>query len=145
MKTKNIFIAITIISFSFLSYSQLNKNKKSDAIIGVWMNAENNAKFQIYENNNLYFGKIIWGTGRESKDKNNPNPKLRSRELVGVVILKNFSYDEENTWINGTIYDPKEGKLYSCILTLTSTNKLDVRGYVGFSLFGKTETWTRIN
>jgi uncharacterized protein (DUF2147 family) len=109
------------------------------------MNADKNAKFEIYKSNNKYYGKIIWGTGRESKDVKNPDEKLRNRELVGIKMLNNFVFDGNNTWSDGTIYDPNDGKTYSCKLTLTSANKLDVRGYVGISLFGRTETWTKIN
>jgi uncharacterized protein (DUF2147 family) len=128
----------------FPTFAQPSTTLKSDAIIGVWTNPAKDAKFEIYRNNNLYFGKVIWGTGSEAKDSKNPDPKLRSRELVGLTILNNFEFDEENTWDGGTIYDPKEGKTYACVLTLTAPNALNVRGYVGFSLFGRTETWTRI-
>lgn len=118
--------------------------KHADAIIGIWMNAEKNAKFLIYKSNNKYFGKILWGTGGDSKDSKNPNPKLRSRDVIGLVILNNFEYKDQNTWDNGTIYDPKNGKTYDCTLTLANDGNLQVRGYVGVSLFGRTEIWTKI-
>ncbi len=64
--------------------------------------------------------------------------------MIGLTILKNFEFKSKNVWSDGTIYDPKDGKTYSCKLTLVSNNKLEVRGYVGISLFGRTETWTKI-
>lgn len=118
---------------------------KSDAILGEWVNAEKDAKFLIYKQGNKYFGKIRWGTGRDTKDSKNPDPKLRGRDLVGLTILNDFIFDGGQIWSGGTIYDPKDGKTYSCKLTLKSADKLDVRGFVGLSLFGRTETWTRID
>ena len=126
-------------------FAQSNSTSKGDVILGVWTNSEKDAKFEIYKKDSKYFGKIIWGTGRDTNDSKNPDPKLRSRDLVGLTILKNFVFSGDNTWEDGTIYDPKDGKTYSCKLTLASANKLEVRGYLGISLFGRTETWTKIN
>lgn len=58
-------------------------------------------------------------------------------------MLNNFVFEGDNTWSDGTIYDPREGKTYSCKLTLKSPDQLNVRGYVGVALFGRTEIWTR--
>jgi uncharacterized protein (DUF2147 family) len=126
-------------------FAQSNSTTKGDAILGVWSNPAKDAKFEIYKKDNKYFGKIIWGTGGDTKDSKNPDTKLRNRDLVGLTILKNFVFSGDNTWEDGSIYDPKDGKTYSCKLTLTSANKLDVRGYLGISLFGRTETWTKNN
>ncbi len=129
-----------------LGFHSLHAQSNPDAIVGEWVNEAGDAKFKIYKaSNSKYYGKVIWGTGGESKDVNNPDPKLRSREVVGLVILNNFTFEGKDKWGSGTIYDPKNGKTYSCMLTLKSGNKLDVRGYVGVSLFGRTETWTKIN
>jgi uncharacterized protein (DUF2147 family) len=117
---------------------------KSDAIVGEWMNEKKDAKFQIFKKENKYYGKIIWGTGDQKKDTKNPDAKLRNRDLIGLVILNHFVFDGDATWENGTIYDPREGKTYSCKITLKSNDKLNVRGFVGLSMFGRTEMWTRI-
>jgi len=121
-----------------------NESKgKADAVLGEWINAEKDATFLIYKKNDKYFGKITWGTGGDTKDSKNPDPSLRSRDLVGLTILNNFEWGGSNVWENGRIYDPKDGKTYDCKMTLKNPNTLEVRGYVGFSLFGRTETWTR--
>lgn len=138
---------ITFLAFCFFShtiFSQLSNQNKADEILGEWMNTQKDAKFLIYKNNNNYLGKIIWGTGSQTKDIYNPDTKLRNRELIGLTILNDFMFSGDNTWEEGTIYDPKNGKTYSCKLTLESSSKLNVRGYIGISLFGRTETWTRI-
>ncbi len=136
-------LLISFLGIQFVHAQSVN-TAQGDAILGEWVNAKGDAKFKIYASDNKYFGSILWGTGRETKDVKNPDTSLRNRELVGLTILNDFVYEGSNVWANGTIYDPNDGKTYSCKLTLKSPDKLDVRGYVGISLFGRTETWTRI-
>ena len=116
----------------------------SDAILGEWINEKKDTKFQFFKKDNKYFGKVIWGTGGESKDVKNPDAKLRDRDVIGLVILNNFVYDDKNTWKDGTIYDPREGKTYSCKITQKGNDKINVRGFLGISMFGRTEVWSRI-
>jgi uncharacterized protein (DUF2147 family) len=124
--------------------AQPAKTDPADAILGEWINEAKDAKFKIYKQSNRYYGKIVWGTGTDPYDIRNPDPKLRQRALVGLTILEDFVYKAYNTWENGSIYDPKNGKTYSCKMTLKSHDKLHVRGYVGISMLGRTEVWTRI-
>jgi uncharacterized protein (DUF2147 family) len=116
----------------------------TDAITGQWLSAAKDTKFMIYKSNGKYYGKVVWGSGTQTTDEKNPNPQLRSRPLTGIVILNNFVFNGKDTWTDGTIYDPREGKTYSCKITMKDNNTLEVRGYVGISLFGRTETWTRV-
>ena len=139
---------VFIISFliSHLSFSQ-----NADAITGTWLNEEKEAKIEIFKNGNKYFGKIIWLKFPNNEqnvaktDVHNPEEKLRGRKIMGLQILWDFEYVSGSLWENGKIYDPKKGKTYSCKMTLVNKNKLDVRGFVGFSLIGRTTTWTRSN
>lgn len=117
---------------------------KADAIVGDWTNEKKETKFQIFKQGNKYFGKILWGTGTNNKDVKNPDPKLKNREVIGLVMLNNFVFDGKETWEKGTIYDPREGKTYSCKITLKGKDKINVRGFVGIAMFGRTEVWTRI-
>jgi uncharacterized protein (DUF2147 family) len=57
--------------------------------------------------------------------------------------LSGFKFAGDNLWEDGTIYDPENGKTYRCKITLESPNRLNVRGFVGISLFGRTTVWTR--
>ncbi|NIG55450.1 DUF2147 domain-containing protein [Chitinophaga sp. Cy-1792] len=118
------------------------------AITGVWFNQEKDGKIEIYENGGKYFGKLIWvkdtyePDGKTpKKDSKNQDASLRNRPLVGVVLLTNFTYSD-GKYRDGKIYDPKSGKTYSCIMT-PKGNSLDIRGYIGVSMFGRTTTWTR--
>jgi uncharacterized protein (DUF2147 family) len=123
------------------AYAQTNPS----AIVGEWLSPKKDSRILIYKQANAFFGKVTWGTGGPAKDEKNPNPALRSRDLIGAVILNDFTFDGDDTWQNGTIYDPRDGKTYSCKMTLKDPTHLNIRGYVGVSLFGRTEVWTKVN
>lgn len=137
----SIFFCVT----SLVCYAQV---QTGDRILGEWLNEEKDGKIEIYKSGNLYFGKITWGSnifeedGKTSrKDVKNPNEKLQTRNLLNLVILHNFKY-EGGIWDHGKIYDPKSGKTYSCTMKLRD-NKLEIRGYVGVSLLGRTTYWEK--
>jgi len=115
---------------------------------GLWYNSEKTAKIQIYKaTDGKFYGKIVWlkvpeRDGHPKIDIHNPDDKRKNDPIWGLVILKGFTKDGEHGYENGTVYDPSNGKTYSCKLTLEG-DKLDVRGYVGFSMFGRTEHWTK--
>jgi len=77
-------------------------------------------------------------------DDQNPDPALRTRSRVGLVILNDAVFDGIDTWEDGTIYDPANGKTYSAKMTMEDKNTLFLRGFVVFSLLGRTSTWYRI-
>jgi uncharacterized protein (DUF2147 family) len=119
--------------------------------LGVWTNAEKKATFEIYKCGDKLCGKIVTltvpndpATGKPKTDSQNPDPKLRNRPRLGMVFMQGFSYDSDNKWDNGKIYDPESGKTYSCYMQLESANVMEVKGYIGFSLIGKSQTWTRV-
>ena len=120
----------------------------ADAILGQWYTEEGRSLVEIYKCEQSYCGKIVWlkypkdEEGREKVDKENPDETKRARKLIGLDIVWGFSFEGEDGWRNGKIYDPKNGKTYSCRMVLEG-NSLKVRGYVGFSLLGRTTVWTR--
>lgn len=136
-------IKIMFVIFGFI-FTPLYAQVRGDAILGEWLSPDQKARFLIYKNESKYFGRIIWGTGSDSKDIKNPDAELRNRDVVGLTILTNLTFNGSNIWENGTIYDPKNGKTYSCKISLKTPGKLYVRGYIGIAMFGRTETWTRI-
>lgn len=115
----------------------------NDPILGKWQNPSGEGKIEIYKKGNKYFGKLYWIKDANKKDAKNPDAKLRERKIQGLEILTNFSKDGD-TYEGGQIYDPKSGKTYSCKMTVKGKDKLDIRGYMGVSLLGRTETWKRI-
>jgi uncharacterized protein (DUF2147 family) len=122
----------------------------ADAIIGVWKNGSGKGHIQIFKNNNRYYGKIVWlrdsvdpATGKPKVDRKNEDPGKRNNPLIGLVMLKDFVYDD-GEWTDGHIYNPSDGKEYKAYMKLKDHRTLAVRGYVGISLLGKTDTWTRV-
>jgi uncharacterized protein (DUF2147 family) len=121
---------------------------KADEIVGYWLtHGEKPARVQVYKTGDHYAGKIVWlqfpeENGKPKMDSNNPDENKRSQPLVGLVIMNGFRFDD-GEWNDGKIYDPQNGKTYSCYLTLKDKNNLKVRGYIGISLLGRTEIWTR--
>lgn len=139
-----------ILIASLLSFKASSQNQGDD-ILDVWMTGgKEPAKIQIYKSGEKYYGKIIWlknptENGKQRTDANNPDQAKRNNPIVGLVILTGFKFDGDDEWKGGDIYDPESGKTYSSYMYLKDNNTLKVRGYVGVSLFGRTETWTRTN
>lgn len=136
------FALLLLLCFAFTQHA-FAQQSKSDVILGEWTSELKDAKINIYKQGDKYHGKIVWNKTPGKKDVENPDPKLRSREILGLVILKNFAFNG-TSWEDGTIYDPHSGKTYSCILKIRDQQKvLDIRGFIGISMLGKTSTWTR--
>lgn len=125
-----------------------------DDVKGVWWNAEKTAKIRIFKaTNQKYYGEIHWlqepnnEQGEPKKDPKNPDPELRDRDRLGMMIMRDFTWDaDEGRWEDGTIYDPKEGKTYDGYIRMEAGNKdkLYLRGYVmGMTWLGRTSEWQR--
>jgi uncharacterized protein (DUF2147 family) len=122
--------------------------QSENAIVGVWYNTDKTAQVEILKKGSTFIGKIVWlkdpnSGGKPVVDKNNPSPNLKSRPLMGLNLLEGLTYSS-GIWEDGTIYDPKSGKKYSCQLSLKSAEILEVKGYLGFSLIGRTVEWTKV-
>ena len=121
---------------------------QADPIERLWYNEEKTAKIQVYKaTDGRFYGKIVWlkeplRDGKPKIDINNSDKSRRNDPIMGLLILREFKKGSDKHYEDGTIYDPKNGKTYSCKMTLGG-DKLDVRGYVGFSLLGRTTTWTK--
>ncbi|OAB78894.1 DUF2147 domain-containing protein [Cochleicola gelatinilyticus] len=121
----------------------------AQGVMGDWKTIDDNtgeAKsiVTIYERDGKVYGKVkeIFNEERRDvvcvectgKDKNKP--------VLGLEIIKDLEKDGDE-YTDGTITDPENGKQYKCYITLEEPNKLKVRGYVGFSLLGRTQYWVR--
>ena len=139
---------IAFVFLSLINFKAFPQSNAEDKIIGVWLNEEKDAEIEIYKIGNKYFGKIVGGKNLREKDGKtllndvkNPDSKQRIKPLLQQVILTEFTF-QDGEWTNGKIYDPKSGKTYSSTIKLKG-NRLELRGYVGISLFGRTTVWTR--
>ncbi|QNJ98550.1 DUF2147 domain-containing protein [Constantimarinum furrinae] len=119
-------------------------------VFGKWKTIDDNtgkAKsiVEIYESNGKVYGKVVeilnpdrqhaTCTECEGKDKNAP--------IKGLVIIRGLEKDGSE-YNDGQILDPENGKFYKCYIELENPNKLKVRGYIGFSLLGRTQYWVRV-
>ena len=150
---RNLTIIFALIGF--LAYPFVNvqaQDVKGDDILGVWLNEDKDAHVDIYKEGDVYFGKIIWleepneENGEPKLDDENEDESLRTRPVMGLLLLRDFVFDEDE-WEDGRVYDPKNGKDYKCYMEFPDEDdkdKLKVRGYIGFSLLGRTTYWTRV-
>lgn len=67
----------------------------------------------------------------------------KGKPILGMEIIRGLKKDD-NEFTGGTITDPKTGKTYKCTITREG-DKLNVRGYIGLSLIGRTQTWQKVN
>jgi len=140
--TRFVLILLTVVAVS------INAKAQTDKIEGLWYNDVKTAKIQISkESNGKFYGKVVWlkeplKDGKPKVDEMNSDEKLRSRPRLGLPVLADFVKDGDNKYSGGTIYDPNNGKTYSCKMTYKGKT-LDIRGYIGISLFGRTTTWSR--
>jgi uncharacterized protein (DUF2147 family) len=123
----------------------------SSSPIGVWATEGASSHIKIADCGGKLCGSLTWlkeplnKEGKEKVDSENPDPSLQSRKLLGLPLLDGFVADGDGTvWGGGTIYNPDDGKTYSCKLTMLDAKTMKVRGYIGISLFGKTQVWNRV-
>jgi uncharacterized protein (DUF2147 family) len=140
------YLATLIVIFSTIV--NLPAQEKA-AVEGEWFTEEKESKIEIFQENDRFHGKLVWlkepeEDGKAKTDSNNPEKAKRDRPLKGLRILQGFKF-KNGQWEDGEIYDPKSGKTYSCVMKLKNKDTLEVRGYVGISLIGRTTTWTRAN
>jgi uncharacterized protein (DUF2147 family) len=116
---------------------------------GVWLIA-GEAAVQIFDCNGLLCGRILWlqtardSEGQPKRDKRNPDPALRQRELCGMTLIWGLHQSGPNRWDDGWFYYPGSGKTYNVKMELTGSDALVARFYRGVSLVGETKTLTRV-
>lgn len=105
---------------------------------------------QIFEEGNVLYGKVVKSYPQPGDDKGDICVKCKgvahNKRVIGMVIMKGLKQSANNPaqWSGGTILDPLSGKTYKCFITVVNNGRsLNVRGYIGFSLFGRTQTWIR--
>jgi len=148
---KIISTGLLLLAIVFSGSLTAQDSAEADRLTGVWEPCHGKAKVKIEKIADKYYGKIVWlkepidpETKQPKLDKNNPDEKLQNKPLRGYRILKDFQYTDKNEWTEGTIYDPENGNTYSCIIKMTDDNTLDIRGYIGVSVLGRTDIWKRL-
>jgi len=141
----NLLIRLTCLSS--ILFSTLAWAEKTD-VEGRWLTQEGDGWIMIQIVGDSLEGSVAGSPDpkqREERefDDRNPDPNLRTRRLEGLTIMTGFSYDGDGRWSGGTVYDPNSGKTYKCTVKQLDTDTLKIRGFIGISLFGRSETWTR--
>lgn len=121
--------------------------------VGVWVDDAGDSRVEIYScGPQELCGKLVWlrpaGDSTATTpvlDTRNPDSSKRKQPLLNKRILQGLLYDaDDNRWEDGEIYDPRNGRTYSCYLRVLSKNRLEVKGYIGFSFIGRSHYWTRV-
>jgi uncharacterized protein (DUF2147 family) len=122
------------------------QDARAPAVLGRWLTEPRDGIIEISRAaDNSYQGRIIGGNAPHRLDLQNPDPGRRAQLLLGQAIIQGLHDDGEGGWAGGTIYDPNTGRTYKCHLEMLDHERLKVRGFIGVSLLGRTQTWTRYN
>jgi len=125
---------------------------QSPVPIGVWADDTGDTHIEIYRCGERLCGRVAWlrepqdpSTGRPKTDQRNPSADKRTQPLQNLVVLQNLRYNPDaERWEDGEIYDPGSGRTFSCYVSLQEKDRLEVKGYIGFSLIGRSHYWTRV-
>lgn len=143
-----LFLAVAaLVAFSFTSPA--HAEAKED-YLGNYATQDWDSIVNLYKCGDKLCGRIVWlkepnypagdkMAGKPKVDRNNPEASKQNRKIMGMNLVWGFTWDGEK-WSGGKIYNPKDGKTYSCWMKLNG-KKLTVRGYVGISALGKTVIW----
>lgn len=122
-----------------------------DPVFGLWMVESGKAIVRIADcGQGGVCGSLVWlkeprdGSGALKTDVANPNPALRQARLCGLSFINVAMRESRGDWRQGRLYSARDGKEYSVDLKSVGRNTLEVRGYVGFPLFGSSQRWTRV-
>jgi uncharacterized protein (DUF2147 family) len=113
-----------------------------DAIIGEWWTEGKEGRIRFVRGADGTYAGILVGGNDPGPDVNNSDPALRKRSLLGTVLLWHLC-PEDGEYVDGYVYNPRNGKTYRMKAELTGKTTLKIRGYLGLSLFGQSQTWTR--
>lgn len=107
---------------------------------------EEKSVVEIYEKNGKVYGKVVAITNPAAQEAicDKCTGEDKDQPIMGMVVIKGLEKDGDE-YNGGKILDPNNGKLYKCYLKLEEDNKLKVRGYIGFSLLGRTQYWYRVD
>lgn len=123
----------------------------SQEVFGKWKTiddetGEAKSIIEIYEKGGKVYGKVIEILNKDRQDAKciDCGGEDKDKPILGLTIIKGLIKDGDE-YTDGKILDPQNGKLYNCYIALEDKNKLKVRGYIGFSIIGRSQYWHRVN
>lgn len=117
---------------------------------GIWLTEDKDAALTIADCGDRLCGRIVWLESATDRggllrlDENNPDPAKQAQQICGLVVITGLRRSGPNRW-DGEVYNPQDGKTYRGIVTVLSDNTLRLRAYIGLPIFGRSQTWTRVN
>ena len=145
---------VTVILFVFGSIAFAVETSPASPI-GYWKTIDDTTGrpksiIKIWKSNDqMLMGKVIKIFPKQGNDQAKVCTACKgenhNQPIVGMVILSQLK-NKQAHWADGKILDPENGKTYSCSLRTTAAGrKLNVHGYVGLPLFGRSQTWERVD
>ncbi len=134
----------------FLVLTAMSSTALAADLQGVWLTEGKDAALTITNCGGQLCGRIIWlesATDRSGSlrlDQNNPDPAKQTQRVCGLVVISGLKPSGPDTW-DGSVYNPQDGQTYSGNITVLSDKALKVRAYIGLPIFGRSQTWTRVN
>lgn len=136
--------------FTFLFVTVAGIFSANAQVTGKWKTIDDktgDAKsvVEIYEQNGKIYGKVveILNPAKKNAKCDKCDGADKGKPIEGLIIIKGLTKDGDK-YTDGDILDPNKGKLYSCTIKLDGKDKLDVRGYMGISMLGRTQIWHRV-
>ncbi len=121
----------------------------ADPAFGRWLVENGKAVIEIEPCGELACGRLVWlrnpfdTEGRPKRDEKNPDVAQRSRLLCRLPLIMGLTRSSPGVWEDGEIYSTRDGRSFSFKIEDVADDRLTVRGYVGLSLLGRSQVWTR--
>ena len=135
----------------FVSFGLFSQTIDPDMLLGVWVPKKGDSHIKIEKIGSKYFGKVFWLANPNEDDNSgpdldnkNPDDAMKKEPILGLRVIKDFSYEGNGIFKGGKAYDPNNGKTYCGKITIIDNDHIDMRGSIcGFGILGRTETWIR--
>ena len=122
----------------------------ADPAYGYWLTENRKAIVRIEPCGGDTCGRMVWvenaidGAGQPKRDLRNSDAAMRDRPICGLELVGGLDRADSGTWQDGWLYNPKDGATYSAEIRAVSPSELEVRGYLGVPMLGKSQIWTRV-
>ena len=140
---RNAFMALVLATYAGLASGPASAQSADDAF-GTWRHPDNGSHISVYQCGGGLCAKVVKVADPGRKDEKNPDPKLRTRSVVGVVIMSGAKKSGDKGW-SGKLYNTQDGQTYNGTVTVVSKNTLKLEGCVLGGLVCQGPTWSRVN
>ena len=146
MNARALFASVALLATPMAAGAEL----PSDTAHGYWLTENRKAIVQIAPCGGDICGRMVWvekpvdEAGRPKRDDKNEDAAKRARTICGLELVGGLVRTDDGAWSDGWLYNPRNGETYSAEIRPLSPSELEVRGYLGVSLLGKSQVWTRV-